>query len=168
MPRNALASAVLALALIAGACSSTDEATTGPATTVAGDVEQWVVTLDGDAGSAGDGEIVLAVGESDTVTLFTDRPERQVGRLSAGELVEAWPTAFGDDPPNAALVASVDGTDEVAIVEVSNPVWRDGQLVLAFESDGEAAPSTEFDSFALFVDAVATTELKATIESFPR
>lgn len=59
--------------------------------------------------------------------LFTDRPERRTAALSIAALINQWSDAFGDDPPNAALVHGDDG-HPVAIVELTSPVRSDGNL----------------------------------------
>ncbi|MBL8777095.1 MAG: hypothetical protein JNK12_14225 [Acidimicrobiales bacterium] len=121
--------------------------------------------------------------EDDTLTLtgvqpsgiwFTDRPHREAGTSAMEDFL---PLFFDrDDPPNAALeIADADEDGDLAIVELTDPVWDDSTDELTFtatvipeveperladhaglgtylaRNDGEV-PAT-FDAAALFIDS---------------
>ena len=67
------------------------------------------------------GETTLTLAEPDpTVLMFTDRPERNTATLDLDSLINQWSDAFGDDPPNAALVDDASG-DALAVLTLSEP-----------------------------------------------
>jgi hypothetical protein len=107
---------------------------------------------------------------------FTDRPTRDAGSMDIGSFLELF--FRGDDPPNAALaIAGADASGDVAIVELSDPVYRaakkqvtfKAQLIPDVASDRLAAHPglaayvvrndgslpKRFSSNALFVDSAA-------------
>ena len=52
--------------------------------------------------------IMPVQGKSNTVTWFTDRPQRVAGQISIGSFVDMWdktsgPNSFKEDPPNVAI-----------------------------------------------------------------
>jgi len=74
------------------------------------------------------GETTLTLAEPDpTVLMFTDRPERNTATLDLDSLINQWSDAFGDDPPNAALVDDASG-DALAVLTLSKP-RRDGDAL---------------------------------------
>jgi len=56
------------------------------------------------------------------VAWFTDRPQRAAGTFDMAALVSIWDAeGFRVDPPNAAVVVTVDGAQRQHIVELSDP-----------------------------------------------
>jgi len=72
-----------------------------------------------------DGEFTLQ-GLAPSTLMFSDRPERIVGHLTAAQFVEGWgqgENSFLEDPPNAVLsfLAAEDETPEDVVVTLTNP-----------------------------------------------
>lgn len=108
-------------ALLAG-CASTD-AVSSDAPSDSSDVSllfsamlpTLVITADGAAHR-------LTMPRESPVAWFTDRPNRSTGTFDMAAFVSLWEAeGFVDDPPNAAVVVSVDGTQRQHIVELSDP-----------------------------------------------
>lgn len=95
----------------------------------------------------GAGATTLAPGTGDVHTLtmsvataqtlyFSNRPNRVTGAMPTETFVAAFPAAFGDDPPNAALVGHLDsGADEeeVVVLELMNPTYDVASGTLSYE-----------------------------------
>ena len=63
-----------------------------------------LLVLTADAGRLSDSATRLTVtGVDEEVAWFSDRPRRQVGLLTLGELVSGWSAMFATSAPNAAL-----------------------------------------------------------------
>jgi hypothetical protein len=104
-----------------------------------------------------DGAITLH-GLAPSTLMFSDRPERIVGHLTADQFVEGWghgENSFLDDPPNAVLsfLAAGDQSPEDVVVTLTNP-RLDGEDLTYNVSvlDGEL-PSTT-GPCSLFIDPV--------------
>jgi hypothetical protein len=72
-----------------------------------------------------DGELTLE-GLAPSTLMFSDRPERIVGHLTAAQFVEGWghgENSFLDDPPNAVLSFLEEGDQipEDVVVTLTNP-----------------------------------------------
>ncbi len=95
------------------------------------------------------------------VVLFADRPTRQVGDLPAEQFLALWHVgAFGQDPPNAAVLIG----GEIATIELERVVYEPSGATMAFVvsglewTDGTAAPGLpegEYRDVTLFVDAIS-------------
>lgn len=104
-----------------------------------------------------------------TVLWFTDRPARLNGSRPIGEFVADWPSTFGEDPPNAAvLVPSDDRSRRPVAVELQRPSFDRSTGVATFAlrpergSDERTAawlatlermPPSELGRLVLFVDS---------------
>jgi hypothetical protein len=98
---------------------------------------------------------------------FANRPSRVAGAIPTETFVGAFDMVFGDDPPNAALVAhAVAGADEeeVLIVELMNPAYDEAAGTLVYdvvilEADSltggqfESEPLTELDAPREYAEA---------------
>lgn len=63
---------------------------------------------------------------------FSDRPERVFGLATTSAFLEGLGFT-PDDPPNAALVVTTeDGTEDVLIIELFDPVWDEGNGTLTY------------------------------------
>lgn len=73
---------------------------------------------------AGDGSYTLSLQHGLGQTIyFSDRPERTVGAAPTEAFLDGLPFSESN-PPNAALVvASPDGTTDIAVLELMNPVY---------------------------------------------
>lgn len=117
-----VALALCVSALLAG-CASTDAASSD-APSDSSDVSllfsamlpTLVITADGAAHR-------LTMPLESPVAWFTDRPNRSTGTFDMAAFVSLWEAeGFVDDPPNAAVVVSVDGAQRQHIVELSDPL----------------------------------------------
>jgi hypothetical protein len=75
--------------------------------------------------TSGDGSFTLH-GLAPSTLMFSDRPERIVGHLTAAQFVDGWgdgENSFLEDPPNAVLssLAAADETPEDVVVTLTNP-----------------------------------------------
>ena len=155
----------LALLLVAvltvASCSSGESSGSGSDT----DTGAFLYVVDANSGSAIDERLTLSLDGDARVTVFSDRPEREAWRLPVPALVAGWAAMFGDDPPNASLVASAAGVDETSVVVLSNPQLS-GTRELSFtyepvtetptlNAEATGDPPTEFASASLFVDSSA-------------
>jgi rhizosphere induced protein len=87
---------------------------------------------------------------------FTDRPNRDTGKLTADELVDHWGGwGFAADPPNAALES--DGVDIVG--ELSKPRIRNGRLRFDFEPLDGHLQDGNLGKVALFIDPTSPSQL---------
>ena len=74
---------------------------------------------------------------SDKTSLFSDRPDRIVKSLSTSNFIDNWSTgedSFSVDAPNAVLLVSgQDRVQNVAIIELFNPIYDSEKRVLEYE-----------------------------------
>ena len=84
---------------------------------------------------------------SDKTILFSDRPDRIVTSVSTSDFIGNWSTgedSFAVDAPNAVLVVDEqEGKQEVAIVELFNPVYDVDKKSLKYEAMPDNATSIE-------------------------
>ena len=120
------------------------------------------------AGGSLSGDTLVLRGVSPRTTSFTDRPQRSTSTLSTRSFVASWATAFGDDPPNAALeIAGAPVGRDVAILTLRAPRYDARRRTLTFrvtrvrEAGGALAPldrradarvPSRFGRAALFID----------------
>jgi hypothetical protein len=91
----------------------------------------------GTQAARGDGAYTLMLREvGDATTYFSDRPVRTAGHIPTQRFLESWGKGednFAADPPNAALTFLDPGrTDDVVIVELSNPTYDSTARVLSY------------------------------------
>jgi hypothetical protein len=94
--------------------------------------------------TAGSGHLVQSHGgfslvlsaPSRSVTGFSDRPQRLLGRRTLGSFVSGWGRlGFAADPPNAALVVDdAPSSDDINVFELSRPVLGHGGRTLSFHA----------------------------------
>lgn len=105
----------------------------GPSSTVTRDGDRFRITLDGVR----------------TVHWFTDRPDREAGRMTASALRAKWKGyGFAADPPNAALVADSSGRRITAIVELSRPAVSGSRVTFTAVPTRRDARATAIESHA--------------------
>jgi hypothetical protein len=93
---------------------------------------------------------------------FTDRPDRDAGRLSTKELVEHWESwGFGSDPPNAALV----GDDVDVIGELTKPRIRRGALRFGFEPIRGVPEDGNLGTVSLLIDPTGSSQYSLTVQN---
>ncbi len=111
---------------------------------------QTAQSMTADAGS------VTLHGLSKATLFFSDRPQRVVGHLTAGQFIDEWDkgeNSFADDPPNAVL-SFLDGagdTPDDAIVVINNPKLVGDDLTYSIEILEGSLPAAA-DSCSLFID----------------
>ena len=101
---------------------------------------------------------------SDKTILFSDRPDRIVKSVSTLDFIGNWSTgedSFAVDAPNAVLVVDeTEGKQDVAIVELFNPVYDSEKKVLKYEVTTNNATSIElpkeFGQTTLIIDGDGT------------
>ncbi|MGD1837013.1 MAG: hypothetical protein ACPKPY_03010 [Nitrososphaeraceae archaeon] len=96
---------------------------------------------------------------SDKTILFSDRPDRIVASVSTTDLIGNWSTAegsFGVDAPNAVLVVDGKEQQDIAIVELLNPVYEVYKKILKYDIIPENKTSiglpSEFGKTTLVID----------------
>jgi hypothetical protein len=86
---------------------------------------------------------------------FTDRPNRDAGRLTAKELADHWGGwGFEGDPPNAAVLG--DGVDVIG--ELSKPRVRGGRLRFDFQPIRGKVENGSLGVVALLIDPSSPTQ----------
>ena len=107
--------------------------------------------------TSGEGEFTLHALAPSTL-MFSDRPERIVGHLSAAQFVDGWghgENSFQDDPPNAVLSFLEEGDvmPEDVVVTLTNPRLDGADLTYnATVLEGELPNTT--GPCSLFIDPV--------------
>lgn len=189
-PRFAACAALVAAAVAAAGCGSSDDASSptkagAQATAVAQPTQATSVlgVLSAGGGSFEDGTLTLADVNPRGVW-FTDRPGRDAGTDGIDGFLKLFFSR--EDPPNAAVhVSGADASEDLAVVELSEPDYDASAAELTFraqllpdESERDAAtratahagiagslarddgalPAT-FDDVSVFVDAAAADAL---------
>lgn len=99
----------------------------------------------------------------DDVLVFDDRPHRGASHVTVADLVEAWPSTFAGDPPNAAVSATgPDGEPVDVAVELTDPSWEPatGQLTVTARTIGDDRGSQlpeRLSGVSLFIDSAQNT-----------
>ena len=87
---------------------------------------------------------------SDKTILFSDRPDRIVKSVSTVNFIGNWSTgedSFAVDAPNAVLVVDEhEGIQEIAIIELFNPVYDQEKKELKYEVTPDNTTSIELPS----------------------
>ena len=82
----------------------------------------------------------------DKTVLFSDRPDRIVTPVSTSDFIGNWSTgedSFAVDAPNAVLIVEeIEGKQDIAIVELFNPIYDSVKKELKYE----AIPNNTTDS----------------------
>ncbi|HEX4625281.1 MAG TPA: hypothetical protein VH231_12560 [Solirubrobacteraceae bacterium] len=91
-----------------------------------------------------DGFALVLSAPSRSVTGFSDRPQRLLGRRALGSFVSGWSRlGFAGDPPNAALVVDDAPTsDDINVFELSRPALGRGGRTLTFSARPLTRPPT--------------------------
>ena len=104
---------------------------------------------------------------SDKTILFSDRPDRIVKSTSTVDFIGNWSTgqdSFAVDAPNAVLIVDeIEGKQQdVAIVELFNPIYDSENKVLKYEATPDNATSMglpgEFGQTTLVIDYCVTPD----------
>jgi len=99
---------------------------------------------------------------SDKTILFSDRPDRIVKSISTSDFIENWSVgedSFAVDAPNVVLVVDEqEGTQDIVIIELFNPVYNGNKKTLKFDitldnNESIELPS-EFESTTLVMDFI--------------
>jgi len=107
--------------------------------------------------TSGEGSFTLQ-GLAPSTLMFSDRPERIVGHLTATQFVEGWgdgENSFREDPPNAVLsfLAATDETPEDVVVTLTNPRLQGDALTYNVDVlEGEMPSAT--GPCSLFIDPI--------------
>lgn len=130
-----------------------------------GPTPQWLFAQSAGSASlevADDGSVRLVLRDVDPHTLaFTDRPARQASTSTVERLVAEWDTAFGADPPNAAVVDHGDPSGLLAMT-LADPKLTGSTLSFAATPidgsgrDWSAAAFASKGTVSVFIDDAAT------------
>lgn len=86
---------------------------------------------------------------SDKTILFSDRPDRIVKSVSTENFVDTWnigADSFTLDPPNAVLIVDeLEEQQDIAILELFNPVYDEDKKILSYEITPDGETSVELD-----------------------
>lgn len=127
-------------ALLVAGCSTqaAPQAAVSPSTAASAsspESAQWLFALQSKSGSftgSGDNRKLLLNDVDQQLVAFTDHPHRQVRTLTASQLVTSWNSAFGTDPPNAAITLDNAPTAADAVVVELGAPTKVGERSLAF------------------------------------
>lgn len=161
----ATVAALAALAVLAAACTSGSSGSSGDA--------QQLMSQTAASGSwtrTGDTHTLILNDVSPSTVVFTERPERSAESIPTASLVSSWGDAFGDDPPNAAVVLSdADESADTIVATLHHPRYDPSARTLTYSADlvpagtdtggldgvasgtDESIPS-EFGAVAVFID----------------
>ena len=96
---------------------------------------------------------------SDKTVLFSDRPDRIITSVSTSKFISNWSTgqdSFAKNPPNAVLVIEEQEQQNVAIVELFDPIYNSNTNVLEYNIHIDGTESIdlqmEFGQFTLLID----------------
>ena len=96
---------------------------------------------------------------SDKTILFSDRPDRIVTSISTSDFVGNWSAgidSFEVDAPNTVLVVDEADKQDIAIIELFNPVYDSNKKVLKYKVTPDNATSiklsSEFGQTTLVID----------------
>lgn len=113
--------AMLGLALLAGPTLAQDAA--DPKGQFEAPLADWLMVQSA-ASVKYDGKTLTLENVAPQTIMFTDRPQRMAGGISTERFVADWSAgkdSFEKDPPNASLSVTVDGKEQISIVELTNP-----------------------------------------------
>ncbi len=137
-----------------------------------GKVDSYLFVQNGTSGNSidnGDGTYTLTInGIAPQTIYFSDRPKRDAGQIPMQDFFNTFP-CFESNPPNAAIdiLNAVEGND-VAIVELFNPVYDDSTATLqytmrylkdvnhsisTFNERNDGVIPESFGAVALFIDS---------------
>ena len=146
----------------------------------------WLFSLSSDSGTMkpnADGSYLLTLnGADDSITAFTDRPNRDSAVASIARAVEVWPKVFADAAPNAVMVIhDPKGSSDSFVVELTDPHLI-GASTLTFHAKVLPAdvmtpsskqlakslyvtPPASFKAVSMFIDDVSTTTVNIPAKS---
>ena len=118
----------------------------------------------------------LSLPAATRVTWFTDRPERRAGVMTLRGLASIWQASgFAADPPNAAVILTVDGQARTHVVELLRPkaVGTSVSFALRVVPSASAAGFRHADGLAsgtyrrvaVFIDDAATSPCLSSIST---
>jgi hypothetical protein len=162
---------VLALGLLAVACSSNSDGAGGTTTTAGATASDtswlFVQTASGGTwspGADGTSGTLTLTGVDPEVQAFTDRPQRQVAWEDPEQFVADWSSrGFAAVPPNASLTLHAAKPGELPVVlELSTPTWNASSSTLTYAAsvvdrgaEKTTVPAT-FEGATLYVDSGST------------
>ena len=157
-----------------------------PAASTDAAARSWLFSLSSDSGSMkpnANGTYLLTLnGADDSITAFTDRPDRDSAVASIARAVEVWPMVFADAAPNAVLVIhDPKGSSDSFVVELTDPHLI-GASTLTFQAKVLTAdvmtpsskqlakslyvtPPASFNAVSMFIDDVSTTTVNIPAKS---
>lgn len=100
--------------------------------------------------------IQVTLNDVSATIYFSDRPYRVAGHLNTEQFVQNWkqgPGNFEADPPNATLsVFNPDGTLLNTVIEVTEPVYKDGNVRYTVRTLSGELPK-DFQNCSIFINA---------------
>ena len=97
---------------------------------------------------------------ADKTILFSDRPNRIVSSVSTLEYISNWTSGannFEVDLPNAVVVVDLmEGKQDIAIIELFNPIYNSNNKTLKYDITSDNVTSidlpSEFGQISLIID----------------
>ncbi|MBU3759404.1 MAG: hypothetical protein FGM27_05675 [Candidatus Omnitrophica bacterium] len=100
--------------------------------------------------------IQITLNDVSPTVYFSDRPYRVAGHISTEQFIAGWfqgPGNFEADPPNATLsVFNPDGTLLNTVIEVTEPVYKDGAVRYTVRTLSGELPK-DFQTCSIFISA---------------
>ena len=115
----------------------------------------WLFLLDAKSVTT-DGHSVTFAGVDAQTLAFSDHPKRLAHHMTTADFAGLWgKAAFGDDPPNAGVSATIDGHLVNAVIELTKPSLSGDKLSFEMKLVEGKVPEGGTD-VVLFVDAFPT------------
>jgi hypothetical protein len=118
---------------------------------------RFLYVLSAESGSLKEGKLTLK--KIPAVIYFSDRPYRVAGQLSLNKFINGWSKgadSFETVPPNAVLSIYKEDTPINIVIELKDPVLKDGTLSFTtVRYDDQEVDS--FNQVSLFVDPFPTS-----------
>ena len=96
---------------------------------------------------------------ADTTILFSDRPDRIVTTVSTSDFIGNWSVgenSYAINPPNAVLMVDESEKQDIAIIELFNPIYDNDKKVLKYEATLDNSTSVdlsrEFGQSTIVID----------------
>ncbi len=119
----AVAALMIASSALVGPAFAAENAASSATGTFEAPAADWLFVQNAQAVTF-DGHTMTLQGVTPQTVMFTDRPQRMSGDISTTAFTKTWTEGkdnFQKDPPNATLSVVVDGKEQTAVVELSNP-----------------------------------------------